>query len=37
MMGRAQGMVNLHVEERKGERHNVGFANTKRTGYFAEK
>ena len=37
MMGRAQGMVNQHVEERKNERHAVGFANTKRTGHFAVK
>ena len=37
MMGRANGMVIQHKEERKNERHVVGFANTKRTGYFAAK
>lgn len=37
MMGRAQGMINDHVEERKDARHAVGFMNTKRTGQFAMK
>jgi len=35
MMGRAQGMVNEHVEDRKVVRHEVGFMNTKKTGNFA--
>jgi len=35
MMGRAQGMVNQHVEERKTERVVDGFQNTKRTGTYA--
>jgi hypothetical protein len=35
MMGKAQGVVNEHVEERKVIRHETGFMNTKKTGNFA--